>query len=287
MQAIRRRDGFGRCGRSYDSSADFRHKTGKPKGESDLKCNFCLADDVTERHKIEQAVRDSEERYRLISDTMNDGLSIQNRDGVIAQVNRRFCEITGLSRRELIGRPFSDLLVKGEEKSADIPTSSKSLPESDAETFIHHKDGRRIAVTLKIDYLVDEDGRHKKGRLELADGGTIFLDEIAELSMSMQVKLLRILQEGAFERVGDHHTTRVDVRIISATNKKLEHEMNAGRFRPDLYYRLCVMPILVPPLRERKNDIPMLVDHFFSTIANRIPGQKLSVSREAPELLMA
>jgi DNA-binding NtrC family response regulator len=105
--------------------------------------------------------------------------------------------------------------------------------------------------------------------------------------MPMQVKLLRILQEGTFERVGDNRTSKVDVRIISATNKKLEQEMNAGRFRPDLYYRLCVMPILVPPLRERKNDIPLLVEHFFSTIANRKPGQKLSLSREALDLLMA
>jgi PAS domain S-box-containing protein len=430
-------DGFGRRGRMYDSSADFKRKTGKPKGESTIKCSFCLADEamesmaprsirtleafgglwdvfwipvdadtylhyainVTERHEIEQAVRDSEERYRLVSDTMNDGLSIQNRDDVITQVNRRLCEITGSSRRELIGRPLSDLLVKSEKNPADLPSSSKSLPESEVETFIRHKDGRKIAVTLKIDHLVDEDGRHKgsyaficdiselrmlrrfamtsdafenivgnepcmhklftevlevatcdfpvliqgesgvgkeliaqaihnqshrrsamfvpvncaalpeglletelfghvkgaftgairdkKGRFELADRGTIFLDEIAELSMPMQVKLLRILQEGAFERVGDHRTSRVDVRIISATNKKLEHEMNAGRFRPDLYYRLCVMPILIPPLRERKNDIPLLIDYFFSNITNRNPGQKLSVSREALELLMA
>jgi len=103
------------------------------------------------------------------------------------------------------------------------------------------------------------------------------------LSPAMQVKLLRVLQEGAFERVGDHRTTQVDVRIISATNKNLEREMNAGRFRRDLYYRLCVLPILVPPLRERKNDIPLLVDHFLLAITDRAAGRKPSL---APEVLV-
>ncbi|MEJ2564067.1 MAG: sigma-54 dependent transcriptional regulator [Anaerolineales bacterium] len=157
-----------------------------------------------------------------------------------------------------------------------VPVNCAALPEGllETELFGHVKGAFTGAI------------RDKKGRFELADGGTIFLDEIAELSMAMQVKLLRILQEGTFERLGDHRTSGVDVRIISATNKKLEQEMNAGRFRPDLYYRLCVMPILVPPLRERKNDIPMLIDHFFSAISSRKPGQELPVSREALELLM-
>jgi len=103
----------------------------------------------------------------------------------------------------------------------------------------------------------------------------------------MQVKLLRILQAGAFERVGDHHTTKVDVRIISATNKQLEREMTAGRFRPDLFYRLSVMPIQVPPLRERKNDIHLLADHFISAIAGRTVGPKPSLSPEALVMLMS
>jgi len=157
-----------------------------------------------------------------------------------------------------------------------VPVNCAALPEGllESELFGHVKGAFTGAI------------RDKKGRFELAHGGTIFLDEIAELSPALQVKLLRVLQEGAFERVGDHRTTKVDVRIISATNKNLEREMNAGRFRQDLYYRLCVMPILVSPLRERKNDIPLLVDHFISAIADRASVRKPSLSPEALALLM-
>jgi transcriptional regulator with PAS, ATPase and Fis domain len=102
----------------------------------------------------------------------------------------------------------------------------------------------------------------KKGRFELADGGTIFLDEVAELNPEMQVKFLRVLQDGGFERVGETRTRRVDVRVISATNVDLEKAVTEGRFRRDLYYRLCVMPINIPPLRERGGDIQLLTKHF-------------------------
>jgi transcriptional regulator with GAF, ATPase, and Fis domain len=108
--------------------------------------------------------------------------------------------------------------------------------------------------------------RDKKGRFELADGGTIFLDEIGELSPAMQVKLLRVLQDGSFERVGGERTSRVDARVICATNRNLEREVAEGRFRADLYYRLSVVPILVPPLRHRRGDIPVLANHFLAKI---------------------
>ncbi len=102
----------------------------------------------------------------------------------------------------------------------------------------------------------------RKGRFEIADGGTIFLDEIGELPVSLQPKLLRVLQNGEFERVGGHQTIKVDVRIIAATNRELENEVKAGRFRDDLFYRLNVFPITIPSLRNRKEDIPMLVEFF-------------------------
>ncbi|MBN2365453.1 MAG: sigma-54-dependent Fis family transcriptional regulator [Calditrichaeota bacterium] len=104
--------------------------------------------------------------------------------------------------------------------------------------------------------------RDKLGRFEIADGGTIFLDEIGDISPNMQLKLLRVLQEGEFERVGSTETLKVDVRIIAATNKDLTDLMMKGEFRQDLYYRLNVIPIEVPPLRERKDDIPLLISHF-------------------------
>ena len=103
---------------------------------------------------------------------------------------------------------------------------------------------------------------HKMGRFEMADGGTLFLDEIGDISAATQVKLLRVIQEGEFERVGESRQIKVDVRIIAATNKDLKKAVEQHEFRQDLYYRLCVVPIHIPPLRERKDDIPPLVNHF-------------------------
>ncbi len=106
--------------------------------------------------------------------------------------------------------------------------------------------------------------RRKKGRFELADGGTIFLDEIGDISVNMQVKLLRVLQEQEFERVGGEETISIDVRVICATHRNLPERVSEGKFREDLFYRLSVIPIKLPPLRERKEDIPALVQHFLS-----------------------
>ena len=105
--------------------------------------------------------------------------------------------------------------------------------------------------------------KDKVGRFELANRGTLFLDEIGEITPNMQLKLLRVLQEGEFERVGGSETLKVDVRIIAATNQDLEEKIKAGSFRQDLYYRLNVIPLNVPPLRDRKDDIELLVYHFF------------------------
>src|SRR5262249_56635074 len=104
--------------------------------------------------------------------------------------------------------------------------------------------------------------RRKPGRFELADGGTIFLDEIGELHPALQAKLLHVLQDGEFSRVGGRHNLRVDVRVICATNRDLAREVAGNRFREDLFYRLNVINILVPPLRERSEEIPALVDDF-------------------------
>ncbi len=126
----------------------------------------------------------------------------------------------------------------------------------------------------------------KRGRFELAHTGTLFLDEIGDIPLSTQVKLLRVLQEKEFERVGGVETTRVDIRLIAATNKDLEREVQHGRFREDLYYRLNVVPIFMPALRERKEDLPLLVHHFLEKANKENNKQAKRVSDEAWEYIM-
>ena len=127
----------------------------------------------------------------------------------------------------------------------------------------------------------------RKGRFELADTGTLFLDEVSELPQETQAKLLRILQDGEFERVGGTRTLKSDVRIIAATNRDLNAEVAAGRFRADLSYRINVYPITVPPLRKRRDDIPLLVEHFISLIAPRIGKQIDSIPGQIMDMLKA
>jgi len=131
-------------------------------------------------------------------------------------------------------------------------------------------------------------GAHKSrmGRFEMASGGTIFLDEIGEMSPALQVKLLRVLQEQTFERVGGMKTIHVDVRIIAATNQNLVDAINKGSFREDLYYRLNVIPIKVPPLKQRKTDIPLLIDHFRQKFSNGNRQSLKGISSRAMEALM-
>lgn len=128
---------------------------------------------------------------------------------------------------------------------------------------------------------------HKMGRFELADRGTIFLDEIGDISLATQIKLLRVIQEGEFEKVGDNRKVKVDVRIIAATNKNLKEAVKTGEFRQDLYYRLRVVPIFLPPLRERKDDLPPLVDHFINQFNIEMGKKVIEVSPEAMDMLMA
>lgn len=140
-----------------------------------------------------------------------------------------------------------------------VPINCGALPEGliESELFGHVKGAFSGAI------------RDKKGRFELADGGTVFLDEVADLPKLLQVKLLRFLQEGRFEKVGAEKTVQVDVRVISATNKELKTRVQQRHFREDLFYRLNVIPMRIPPLRERPNDIPLLVNHFLNQVSER------------------
>ena len=128
--------------------------------------------------------------------------------------------------------------------------------------------------------------RQRKGRFEAADGGTLFIDEIGDIPVSIQVKLLRVLQERRFERVGGSETLSVDVRVIAATNQDLESMIREGRFREDLFYRLNVVCIRIPPLHDRREEIPLLVDHFLRKFAEEEGRDSLAVSKEAMDTLM-
>lgn len=157
-----------------------------------------------------------------------------------------------------------------------VPINCGALPEGliESELFGHVKGAFTGAI------------RDKKGRFELADTGTVLLDEVTELSNNMQAKLLRFLQEGEFERVGGEQTIRVDVRVISATNKNLKEAVKRGKFRQDLYYRLNVIPVHLPPLRERKMDIPLLSDHFLQEARQRYGKKNLKISSKAMALML-
>src|SRR5262249_21156868 len=122
---------------------------------------------------------------------------------------------------------------------------------------------------------------------ELADGGTLFLDEIGDVTPALQLKLLRVLQEREFERVGGETTLKVDARVVSATNKDLKSEVAAGRFREDLYWRLHVIPLAIPPLRQRREDIPLLVEHFMAKLGPRTNPRVTRVEDDALARLMA
>jgi two-component system NtrC family response regulator len=204
--------------------------------------------------------------------------------------NARMAEAINLAARAAASR--ATILVRGESgtgkellaraihyasprhKAPLVAVNVAALPETllESELFGHERGAFTGA------------DRERRGRFELADGGTLFLDEIGDLPKGTQVKLLRVLQEQAFERLGGSRTVKVDVRVIAATHRDLEAMVKEGQFRDDLYYRLNVVSVTIPPLRERKEDIPLLVDQFLRSLAGE--GQGKQVSREAMDLLL-
>jgi len=189
----------------------------------------------------------------------------------IAQINSNVL-ITGESGsgKELVAAALHNLSYRKEKNFVMI--NCAAFPEGllESELFGHMKGSFTGAMY------------NKQGLFEIADGGSVLLDEIAEMPHNLQAKLLRVLENGTFRRIGGTTDIKVDIRVISATNKDLKDEIAAGRFREDLYYRLNVVPINIPPLRERKEDIPLLIDHFL----RKISSDPKKITLEATKLLM-
>ncbi|MBI5849080.1 MAG: sigma-54-dependent Fis family transcriptional regulator [Nitrospirae bacterium] len=158
-----------------------------------------------------------------------------------------------------------------------VPINCAAIPREllETELFGHEKGSFTGAEARKI------------GKFELADKGTIFLDEIAEMDLTLQAKILRVIQEGEIERVGGIKAIRIDVRIVAASNKDIERAVEAQLFREDLFYRLNVFPIVIPPLRERRDDIPLLVEFFMSKYCRELKKPHLRIAREALDLLIS
>lgn len=214
----------------------------------------------------------------------------------------RFSNIIGKSSRmqqiyeliETLGDTDCSILIEGESGTGKELVSRA----------IHHESNRRGKPFVKVNCSAIVEGlfeselfghvkgsftgaiKDRMGKFELADGGTIFLDEIADMPLPLQPKLLRVLQDMEFERVGDNKTRKVDVRIIAATNKNLKDEIKNKRFREDLYYRLCVVPIVMPSLRERREDIPMLINHFIEK-CNMKTLNRANITGITPQALSA
>jgi transcriptional regulator with GAF, ATPase, and Fis domain len=175
--------------------------------------------------------------------------------------------------KELVARAIHSASAQRDRPLIKVNCAALSATLIESELFGHEKGAFTGAAARKL------------GRFELADGGTIFLDEVGELPLDLQVKLLRVVQEGEFERVGGTRTIKVNVRLIAATNRDLKMEVDHGHFREDLWYRLNVFPITVPPLRQRREDLPLLVEHFVSKSAKRLGKTITSISGRAMQSL--
>ncbi|MBN2008829.1 sigma-54-dependent Fis family transcriptional regulator [candidate division KSB1 bacterium] len=226
--------------------------------------NRQLREQLSEKFKFNQIISASE--------VMEEALNIAGR----AAPSKSTVLITGESGtgKELIARAIHVASPRKDQPFIAVNCAALTDNLLESELFGHEKGAFTGA------------DRMRKGRFELAHQGTLFIDEVGELPPGTQVKLLRVLQEQTFERVGGSETIHVDVRIVAATNKVLEDLIDDGLFRDDLYYRLNVVSITIPPLRRRKTDIPLLVDHFLRKYAATNDKAITSISREALDLLM-
>jgi Nif-specific regulatory protein len=213
------------------------------------------------------------DEFHLDSDIMGESLPMRGVYQFIAKVAPTAATVlirgesgTG---KELVARAIHRNSPRSEGAFVAVNCAAVSETLLESEMFGHEKGAFTGAVA------------QKKGKIEVADGGTLFLDEVSELAPNLQAKLLRVLQEREFERVGGTHTIKVDIRVVAATNQDLERAMSGRRFRPDLYYRLNVVSITLPPLRERREDIPPLADHLVAKHCRRLNRPAPAISPEA------
>jgi len=264
------------------------------------KRNIELLAEINERKKVELALREKNMEVKSLKDRLQaENIYLQEE----IKLTHNFDEIIGnsealnkvLERVEKVASTDSTVLILGETGTGKqliaravhrlsprafkplVTINCASIPANliESELFGYEKGAFTGAVSRKT------------GRFELADGGSLFLDEIGELPLELQAKLLRVLQDGEFERLGNPNTIRVNVRIIAATNRNLEQEVSRGAFREDLYYRLNVYPIKCPPLREHRSDIPLLVNHFVNQFNSRIGRQISSIPQSVLDTLQA
>jgi PAS domain S-box-containing protein len=267
-----------------------------PDGE--LIALLVASKDVTERNEAERRLRAAfEENARLREELERERDYLREE----VQVSMNFGRIIGespalkkmLARLEAVAQTGASVLIQGESGvgkelvahviHARSPRSNGPLVKVNCASIPHELFESEFFGHVRGAFT----GAHRDrvGRFQLADGGTIFLDEVGEIPLSLQSKLLRVLQESEYERVGDEATHRVDVRVIAATNRDLEKAVAEGRFREDLYYRLSVFPIDVPPLRDRSDDVVQLASHFLERTCKDFGNRPLTLSRQQAALL--
>ena len=259
-----------------------------------------LALDITERKEAEVELRKAhEELHRLKNQLEAENIYLQEE----LQSDPTFGEIVGHS--DAIKYVLFKITQVAPTDSTVLITGETGTGKELVARAIHGASARKDRPLIKVNCgalsptLIESElfghekgaftgaGARKPGRFELANGGTIFLDEIGELPLESQVKLLRVIQENEFERLGGTKTIKIDVRIIAATNRNLKLQVESGEFREDLWYRLNVYPITVPPLRQRKEDIPLLVEHFVNRYAKKSGKTITSVSPRAMHSLQS
>jgi two-component system response regulator HydG len=248
------------------------------------------------RSKVAQALAVREDRLALSRER-------ERREYLEAEVDAAFNEgqIVGRSPRMLelyatiakVAASASSVLITGESGTGKelVARAIHMRSPRCAAPFVRVNCGALPEGVLESELFGHEKGaftgamRQRRGRFELAEGGTLFLDEIADIGPAVQMRLLRVLQEREFERVGGEQTVRVNVRVIAATNRDIRAEVAEGRFREDLFYRLYVIPLALPPLRERKEDIPLLADHFVRRLCAALGRPQVELTPRALRLL--